>query len=81
MNARDTEKQLRPTNISKYIMPLLIDRPLKASELANTVNISIPRAFYILHNIFGIKKVSAQCIQRLLIINQKHIWMNIAQEC
>ena len=84
---QDDERSGRPKTattdeiVTKIHNAVLHDRRLKVRELADIVNISIDRVHYILHDVLGMKKLSARWVPRLLTVDQKRIRMNISQEC
>ncbi|XP_029167068.1 uncharacterized protein LOC114937661 [Nylanderia fulva] len=58
-------------NVTKIHDLVLADRRLKVREIAETVGISKDRVGYILHEILGMKKLSARWVPRLLTPDNK----------
>jgi histone-lysine N-methyltransferase SETMAR len=83
----DDERTGRPKTattdeiVAKINNAVLNDRRLKVREIAEAVKISIDRVHHILHEILGMRKLSARWVPRLLTVAQKRVRMNISQEC
>lgn len=84
---QDDERSGRPRtatsaeNVAKIHNAILNDRRLKVRELADMAKISNDRVHYILHDILGMKKLSARWVPRLLTSDQKRRRLNISQQC
>lgn len=87
ISTEDDERSGRPKTatteeiVTKVHNAVLNDRRLKVRDLADIANISVDRVHYILHDVLGMKKLSARWVPRLLTVDQKRIRMNISQEC
>jgi histone-lysine N-methyltransferase SETMAR len=60
---------------------VLDDRRVKVHKTAETIGISKERVGYILHKEFGMKKLCARWVPRLLTADQKRTRMKISEEC
>ena len=60
---------------------VLADRRLKLKEIAETIGISEERVGHILHEILGMKKLSARWVPRLLTPEQKRNRVTVFEEC
>ena len=70
-----------PEIIAKIHDMILNDRRLKVSEVANAIGISDERAFHIITEELGMKKLSARWVPRLLTNDQKQFRTQISREC
>ena len=74
---RDAERPGRPKEVTSLEMIdkihniVLNDRRLKVREISETVNISVGRVWYILHECLGMRKLSARWVPRLLTADHK----------
>jgi len=84
---QDDERSGRPKtatteeNVAKIHNAILSDRRLKIRELAEMSKISADRVHCILHDILGMRKLSARWVPRLLTPDQKRTRLNISQQC
>lgn len=83
VNNQDVPKLLWLTKSSKkFSRPYwMIDHRLKICEITDIANISIDCIHYILRDVLGMKKLSAWWLLHLLNADQKHLSLNISQEC
>ncbi|KAL0821004.1 hypothetical protein ABMA28_005653 [Loxostege sticticalis] len=71
MTTNDAERPGRPIEVTTEAMVNEIhdidleDRRVKIREIADAMHISNERVFYVLHNILGMKKLSARWVPRL----------------
>ena len=68
-------------NVTKMHDLVLADRRLKVREIAETVDISKDRVGHILHEIFGMRKLSARCVPRLLTPDNKRNCETTSEQC
>jgi hypothetical protein len=65
-------KEATNSEIVKQVHRIVLsDRKVKLREIAEAVGISKERAGYILHDLLGMKKLSARWVSRLLTVFQK----------
>ena len=59
---------------------ILNDRRMKLREISETVNISVGRVWYILHDGLGLRKLSARWLPRLLTAdhNSGLLWLRLS---
>ena len=60
---------------------VLVDRRVKLREIADIVDISTERIQNILHEKFGMRKLSARKVPRLLTVEQKQNRMTTSEQC
>lgn len=70
-----------PEMVSKIHTMILKYRRLKLSEIANIVKISKEQVHHIVTQELCMRKLSARWVPRLLTVDQKHMRMQISQEC
>ena len=70
-----------PEIIEKVHKMVLEDRRLKVREIAEAIGMSSERAYHILSEELGMKKLSARWVPRLLTQDQKRIRVNMSEEC
>ena len=68
-------------NVTKIHDLVLADRRLKVREIAETVRISKDRVGHILHDILGMRKLSARWVPRLLTPDNKRNRETISEQC
>lgn len=68
-------------NVTKIHDLVLADRRLKVREIAETVGISKDRVGHILHEILGMRKLSARWVPRLLTPDNKRNRETISEQC
>lgn len=68
-------------NVAKIHDLVLADRRLKVREIAETVGISKDRVGHILHEILGMRKLSARWVPRLLTPDNKRIRETTSEQC
>ena len=77
ISTSDAERPDRPKEVTSQEMIdqiheiVLNDRRLKVREISETVNISVTRVWYILHECLGLRKLSARWVPRLLTADHK----------
>ncbi|KAL0860950.1 hypothetical protein ABMA27_009481 [Loxostege sticticalis] len=87
MTTNDAEHPGRPIEVTTEAMVnkihdiVLEDRRVKIREIADAMHISNERVFYVLHNILGMKKLSARWVPRLLTADQKRNRVTTSEEC
>lgn len=87
MTTNDAERPGRPIEVTTEAMVnkihdiVLEDRRVKIREIADAMHISNERVFYVLHNILGMKKLSARWVPRLLTADQKRNRVTTSEEC
>ena len=89
ISTSDAERPGRPKEVSSQEMInkihdiVLNDRRLKVREISETVNMSVGRVWYILHECFGMKKLSARWVPRLLTADHKSelVWLRLSNVC
>ena len=81
----DAERPGRPKEVTSQEMIdkihdiVLNDRRLKVREIIETVNISLGRGWYILHEVLDMRKLSARWVPRLLTAdhNSGLVWLRL----
>ncbi|KAL7632954.1 UNVERIFIED_CONTAM: hypothetical protein RMT77_016664 [Armadillidium vulgare] len=68
-------------NVTKILDLLLADRRLKVREIAETVGISKDRVDHILHEVLGMRKLSARWVPRLLTPDNKRNRETTSEQC
>lgn len=68
-------------NVKKVLDLVLADRRLKVRELAECMGISKDRVGYILHEILGMRKLSARWVPRLLTPENKWKRETVSEQC
>lgn len=87
ITTNDAERPGRPIEVTtedivnKIHDIVLADRRVKIRELAEAVHISTERVFHILHDILGMKKLSARWVPRLLTVDQKRKRVTTSEAC
>ena len=83
ISTSDAERPGRPKEVTSQEMIdrihiILNDRRLKVREISETVNISVGRVWYILHECFDMRKPSARWVPRLLTADHKSglVWLH-----
>lgn len=60
---------------------ILADQRLKVREIAEAVGLSNGTAFNILHDKFGVRKLSARCVPRLLMVDNMWVRVTTSKHC
>ena len=87
ISTSDAERPGRPKEVTSQEMIdkihdiVLNDRRLKVREISETVNISVGRVWYILHECLGMRKVSARWVPRLLTADHKRARVVVSEQC
>ena len=87
ISTSDAERPGRPKEmtseemIDKIHEIVLNDRRLKVREISETVNVLVERVWHILHECFGMRKLSARREPRLLTADHKRARVVASEQC